>query len=159
MPEALKLLRVADIAQHDTTKHDILEDNQSRVAKGNRELDEANCGSHGSKAVTGKGSSKKDLPHEILAILKKENTLNESCQVPLTEGESNDTLVKEVGSFLLIFLIGGEACIEFLFYKVVKSHYIPVSQVKGQKNKSNEGSKSHSQNSCATPGEFEMVFC
>lgn len=108
-----------DIAQHDTTKHDILEDNQSRVAKGNRELDEANCGSHGSKAVTGKGSSKKDLPHEILAILKKENTLNESCQVPLTEGESNDTLVKEV---------------------------------KGQKNKSNEGSKSHSQNSCATPG-------
>lgn len=108
-----------DTAQQDKTRHDILEDNQSRVVKGKPELDITNCGSHGSIAITGKGSPKKDLPHEILAILKKENTLNESCEVPLTEGESRDTLVKEV---------------------------------MWRKDKSNEGSKSHSHNTSATPG-------
>lgn len=105
-------------AQQDTTKHDMLEDNQIRVVKSNPELNEISCGSHGSKLVTGKGSSEKDMPREILAILKKD-TLNGSCQVPLTEGESMDT---------------------------------PVKEKKSQKNKSNEGSKSDSQNSCATPG-------
>lgn len=117
--ENVPFFKEKDSSQQDTTKHDILEDNQSRVVKGRPELDITNYGSHGSKAVTGKGSPKKDLPHEILAILKKENTLNESCQVSLTEGESRDTLVKEV---------------------------------KWQKDKSNEGSKSHSHNTCATPG-------
>lgn len=106
-------------AQQDTTKHDMLEDNQSRVVKSNPELNEISCGSHGSKSVTGKESSEKYIPREILAILKKENTPNGSCQVPLTESESKDT---------------------------------PGKEVKGQKNKSNEGSKSDSQNSCATPG-------